>query len=98
MIKKNVLLISANSLKEPYPIYPIGIAYLETYLNAHCPQFEVSVFDCNLNSLNELEKTLQSITLEYAGISLRNIDNTDSINSRQFVEGYISLVRCIKNN
>jgi radical SAM superfamily enzyme YgiQ (UPF0313 family) len=98
MIKINVLLISANRFKEPYPVYPIGIAYIETYLKEHSPQFDISVFDCNLNSLHDLKKLLLTITFKYIGISLRNIDNIDSIESKQFIEDYNSIIRCIKQN
>ena len=91
-MKKKILLISANTLKEPYPVYPIGLIYIETYLKENAPQFEVSVFDCNLGSNDELKEKLIKENFCYIGISLRNIDDTDSLNSRQFIDNYNSII------
>ena len=37
----SILLVSANRYKEPYPVYPLGISYLKSYLRQRLPQNKV---------------------------------------------------------
>ena len=54
----SILLVSANRYKEPYPVYPLGISYLKSYLRQRLPQYKVLVFDCNLGSMEDLSELI----------------------------------------
>ena len=52
MIKQQtILLISANRFDKPYPVYPIGLSYVATYLKENLPDYRVQIFDLYLNSV-----------------------------------------------
>ncbi|MDL2227613.1 cobalamin-dependent protein [Odoribacter sp. OttesenSCG-928-L07] len=84
----NVLLIAANNYKDPYPVYPLGVAYLSKYLKTHLPNDIISEFDFNLQSYENLKSLLQKQTFDIIGISLRNIDDTNIFAKNSFIEHY----------
>lgn len=96
MNNRSVLLISANTLKDPYPVYPIGISFVETYLKKTLPDIEILFVDMNISSYEELAGFLKEKEPGIIGISLRNIDDTDSIKASQFIDEYKTLVDFIK--
>lgn len=82
-----LLLISANRERSPYPVYPIGLAFLVPRLTAaghemrsldlcFCEEPPVAI-------LNELE----SFSPEAVIISIRNIDNVTYPGSRSYLHG-----------
>jgi radical SAM superfamily enzyme YgiQ (UPF0313 family) len=87
----NILLISANLETKPAPVYPLGVSRLATFLKAQ--GHTVRVFDCLVHGRLE---TLQDVIDEFqpglVGLSLRNIDNTESENTRDYVTGYQELM------
>jgi radical SAM superfamily enzyme YgiQ (UPF0313 family) len=85
-----VLLISANTLTTPYPVYPIGLDYVAGALDrAH----EVEILDLNATDGNDaLHRTLDRFAPDLIGISLRNIDNTDIVDIQSYLAGYRKLV------
>jgi radical SAM superfamily enzyme YgiQ (UPF0313 family) len=91
-----VLLISSNTLTEPYPIYPIGLDYV---INAISPPHLVKAID-----LNEIKggSALISILADYIpdiiGISIRNVDNADGTSVKTFIGEMASLIRLIRQN
>jgi len=91
-----VLLISANRLIEPYPVYPVGLDYVSGALaGAH----EVRTVDLNtLPENGELVDLLKTFAPEITGIALRNIDNTDTTDPRGFMEEYADLVRLVRRH
>ena len=72
----NVLLISANRLIEPYPVYPLGLDYVVGAIQeAHA----VEVLDMNtLDEEGQLGDAIRRANPDVIGIALRNVDNTDS--------------------
>lgn len=89
-----VLLISANRLREPYPVYPVGLDYVAGALNG---RHEVKTIDLNtLTDNGELVALLTTFAPRVTGISLRNIDNTDTTDPRGFMGEYIDLVRTLR--
>ncbi len=85
-----VLLISANTCVSPMPVYPLGMALIATALkkNGH----ETRQFDLLCNQLCDRENSkkndsLTQILLEFkpdfVGISVRNIDNVDSLATKK---------------
>lgn len=91
-----VLLISANTLTTPYPVYPIGLDYVAGAIDeAH----EVKILDLNtVDGTEVLVKTLEGLTPDLIGISLRNIDNTDIVDVQSYLAGYRDLVDTIRAN
>jgi len=88
-----VLLVSANRLKAPYPVYPLG---LDCVAASVCDRHQLRILDL----LAEGEEMLEQVVAEFApdavGISLRNIDNTDATRPISFVEEYRALVARIR--
>jgi radical SAM superfamily enzyme YgiQ (UPF0313 family) len=91
-----ILLVSANTLKIPYPVYPLGIDYVAGALDC---RYQVKKVDMNeFGSFSELGAAVKDFSPDFAGVSIRNIDNTDIINSRDFLTEYKSLVHQIREN
>ncbi|MBP5611448.1 MAG: hypothetical protein J6X20_01785 [Bacteroidales bacterium] len=49
-----IAFISANNYHVPYPVYPIGVAYLMTYINRQYPACATAMFDCNQGDMEAL--------------------------------------------
>src|SRR5450759_2054892 len=91
-----VLLISANTLRVPYPVYPLGLDYVAGSLDS---RYSTRIVDLNeFNDLEELGVIIREFSPDFIGVSIRNIDNTDTINSRGFLAEYQNLVRQIRKN
>ncbi len=91
-----VLLISANTLRIPYPVYPLGLDYVAGSLDS---RYQTKIVDLNeFNNLEELGMVIREFSPDFVGVSIRNIDNTDTINSRGFLAEYQNLVRQIRKN
>ena len=73
-----VLLLSINIEKEPYPVYPLGMAMIASALTA--AGHEVKQFDyLSMGRLDcKLISAVQVFQPDVVGLSLRNIDNVDS--------------------
>jgi radical SAM superfamily enzyme YgiQ (UPF0313 family) len=89
-----ILLVSANTLKAPYPVYPLGLDHVAGSIDG---RHRVRIAD--LNSLDH-DRALPDAIREFAphliGISLRNIDNTDTTDPRGFIGGYRSLMKTVR--
>ena len=94
--RKKLLLVSANRFAVPYPVYPIGLSYLYSYLSSRLPQIEIHIFDFNFHTLDSFRDYLTSLQPEYTGISLRNVDDVDSIARTSFLDGYEEIVETVK--
>jgi radical SAM superfamily enzyme YgiQ (UPF0313 family) len=93
---KKVLLISANMMKKPYPVYPLGLDYVAGALNS---RYETQILDMNdFSCLESLGEQVRKYGPDYIGLSIRNIDNTDTINSRGFLSDYQELVGMLRQN
>jgi len=91
-----ILLISANTLRIPYPVYPLGLDYVAGSLDS---RYQVKIVDLNDFSHPEtLEAMIKEFSPDFAGISIRNIDNTDVLNCRSFLPEYQNLIRQVKTN
>ena len=89
-----VLLISANQLIEPYPVYPIGLDYVAAALT---PAHEVRVLDRNHTADGDLVTRIRSFAPEVVGLSLRNIDNTDISNPLGYLADYKELIALVRS-
>jgi radical SAM superfamily enzyme YgiQ (UPF0313 family) len=91
-----VLLVSANTLKEPYPVYPLGLDYVTGAIAA---DHQVQIVDMNsLGDLDSLAAVIEEFSADVIGISLRNIDNTDTTDPRGFISQYREIVDVIRNH
>lgn len=90
-----VLLISANTHAEPYPVYPLGLDYVAGSLAG---RHEVSTLDMNvLREPDLLKPMLTDFDPDITGISIRNIDNTDTTNPKGFAGFYQDLTAVIRS-
>jgi radical SAM superfamily enzyme YgiQ (UPF0313 family) len=91
-----VLLISANTLKVPYPVYPLGLDYVAGSLDS---SYQTKIVDLNeFEDLSKLAALVREFSPDIVGISIRNIDNTDTINSRDYLADYQNLAKLIRKN
>ncbi len=78
----------------PYPVYPLGIAYLAHSLRT--AGHRVHVADC-LHENSRLEEVVRKTAPDLTGVSLRNIDSTQSgSNSVFFVPDLIETIKRIR--
>ena len=96
-MRADCLLISANQVVTPYPVYPLGAACLLGALEAkgHC----ASHFDVLANGgLNGLAAYLSDKRYDLIGISIRNLDTTDSSAPDDFLQDNIETVKLIRQS
>ncbi len=98
MSDKRLLLVSANRLSDPYPVYPIGVSYLQTYLGRYLPELQIDLFDINLDTVASLADILRRDKPDYIGVSLRNIDGANSLDRTSFIPGYKEIIDTIRAN
>jgi radical SAM superfamily enzyme YgiQ (UPF0313 family) len=97
MTKSRLLLVSANQCTVPYPVYPLGVSYLHTYLSEKMPGLDVRVFDFNLGSEEDLIAVLREYRPDFTGISLRNVDDVDSLSRHWFLRDYRNIAQLIRD-
>jgi len=91
-----VLLISANTLTTPYPVYPLGLDYVADAIAA---DHEIKIVDINnLGEHGSLGREIDDYSPDIIGISLRNIDNADSVNRKGFIAEYRQYVKTIRES
>jgi radical SAM superfamily enzyme YgiQ (UPF0313 family) len=89
-----VLLISANTVRVPYYIYPLGLDYVA---GAISPRHEVAIADVNImKEMHAVAGLINEFRPDLVGLSLRNIDNTDAIDTKGFVRKYRELADAIR--
>lgn len=95
--KKKLLLVSANRFAKPYPVYPLGLSYLVSYLRDRLPHFDIRLFDMNMGTPEELSLTITGFNPDYTGISLRNVDDVDFYSKESFLNGYRELTTIVRD-
>lgn len=91
-----ILLVSANKLKEPYPVYPLGLDYVA---GAIPEDHHVETIDINdFPEPESIKKKIREYSADIIGISIRNIDNTDNRKAKSFIAGYEKLIEIIRAN
>lgn len=76
-----ILLVNFNTYDQPYPVYPLGLAYLEGALREDGHLTEI--WDL-VPPGESLEETVARFQPDLIGISMRNIDNAQSHNPKSF--------------
>ena len=91
-----VLLVSANTLREPYPVYPLGLDYVA---GAIAENHHVQIVDMNSpGGYDSLAAVIKEFSPDVIGLSLRNIDNTDTTDPRGFIGQYRTIVDVIRKH
>src|SRR5512136_34362 len=91
-----VLLISANTVRVPYYIYPLGLDYVA---GAIPDRHTVRIADINIvNDVNCLIDIIDGFNPHVIGISLRNIDNVEINDTRSFLKEYRDLIDTIRKH
>jgi radical SAM superfamily enzyme YgiQ (UPF0313 family) len=90
------LIISANQVVTPYPVYPLGAACLVTALkkNGHTAHHFDILADGGRDGLREL---LNKESYDLIGVSVRNLDTTDSAAPDEFLADIIETISCIRD-
>lgn len=90
-----LLLLSANTHQDPYPVYPLGLDYVA---EAVSPFHEVRTLDANLLENDEMFRAyLKEFEPHAVGISLRNVDNTSMVATKSFLERSRRLVKTVRH-
>jgi radical SAM superfamily enzyme YgiQ (UPF0313 family) len=91
-----VLLVSANTLREPYPVYPLGLDYVAGSIALN---HQVQIVDMNSpGGYDSLAAVIKEFSPDVIGLSLRNIDNTDTTDPRGFIGQYRTIVNVIRKH
>jgi len=73
-----IFFISSNTMTDPYPVYPLGMAVVSgalTQAGHEVQQYDMLAHD---HSLPQLLEQIKNFSPDVLAISLRNIDNVDS--------------------
>ncbi len=91
-----VLLVSTNTMTDPYPTYPIGLDYVA---NAISPRHRATIADMNrLGSKEALAAVVADEQPQVVGLSIRNIDTTDSTHVEGFAETIRELIGIVRSH
>ncbi|MFC2102227.1 lipid biosynthesis B12-binding/radical SAM protein [Bacteroidota bacterium] len=96
MTSKKLLLVSPNRFAVPYPVYPLGISYLLSYLQSRLENVEIAVFDLNMHSEKEFSEYLKYYNPDFTGVSLRNVDDVSSMSREFFLTGYKDIIDLVR--
>jgi radical SAM superfamily enzyme YgiQ (UPF0313 family) len=89
-----VLLVSGNLHMQPYPVYPIGLDYVA---GAIADRHSVRIVDMNMQDDGQtLAKAIEGFAPEVVGLSIRNVDTSDTTRSDAFFSCYKDLVATIR--
>lgn len=91
-----VWLLSTNLATEPYPVYPLGMACVASALHAAGHEVE----QCDLLALGmdetRLKEALGAFAPDFVGLSMRNLDNCDSLTPTHYPELVRRVVTLVK--
>lgn len=93
-----ILLTAVNQEKHPYPVQPLGVAYIAAALRAK--GHEVKIVDlCFAEDFRkELLVSLKEFSPQLIGFSIRNIDNTTFPNTKYYLPKIKKIVDFCKEN
>lgn len=89
-----VLLVSVNTEIEPYPVYPLALDYLRAPLQA--AGYETLTWDARRGK--DLTATLLDFRPDWALVSIRNADNNDAANTKNYLPDALAIVATIKDH
>lgn len=90
----HVLLVNLNRYEDPYPVYPLGLAYLTGALRE--AGHTVRIWDATLDGEASLEETLRAEQPGLVGLSVRNVDTVRWEQPRSFIEDAMETCRRVR--
>lgn len=91
-----ILLLSTNTVQEPYTTYPIGLDYV---LHSISPPHQVRCVDMNeLKTADALAGVIYRFRPDAVGVSIRNIDNVDGVCTQPLIGELAGLIEIIRRN
>jgi len=91
--RTRILLANLNGYDQPYPVYPLGLAYLDGGL--HEAGYETKIWDAHV-SQEPLESCVASFEPAFIALSLRNVDNVQYHNPRSFIGELLEFCRRLR--
>jgi radical SAM superfamily enzyme YgiQ (UPF0313 family) len=88
-----VLLVNLNRYDQPYPVYPLGLAYVAGALRTH--GFDTKIWDARMPQ-QSLEESIAAYRPDFVGLTLRNIDNVQYHNPKSFVHELLDCCRRVR--
>lgn len=88
-----VLLVNLNSYDQPYPVYPLGIAYLDGSLRA--AGHEPHTWDARMAG-ETIEACLARVQPDLVALSMRNVDNVQAHNPKSFIHALVAFCRQVR--
>ncbi len=85
-----VLLVNLNQYDQPYPVYPVGLAYIDGALRA--AGYATRVWDGRVSAA-PLAACVGEFAPDFVGISMRNLDSVQSHNPLSFVRDLVDCCR-----
>ncbi|HJV65286.1 MAG TPA: lipid biosynthesis B12-binding/radical SAM protein, partial [Geomonas sp.] len=91
----DLLLVSANREKHPYPVFPLGLSYLAGPLSARGHRLRVLDLCFEEDPGTAVSEALAEFAPDAVLVSIRNIDNVTYPGSRSYLSGVREIVeRC----
>lgn len=91
-----VLIISANTTRSPYPVYPLGMGMIAAALEKAGHQVRQCDFLLHNESLEEIGREVEEFVPDLVGISVRNIDNVNMMNEQYYIQNVKNIVDTVK--
>ena len=93
-----VLLVSVNTEDQPYPVYPLALDYLRAPLQQ--AGYDTRTWDSQFAQSRgfKFEEVLRSYDPAVALVSVRNADNNDAANTKNYLPDTLAMVAAIKNH
>lgn len=93
-----VLLISANTTRSPYPVYPIGMSIVAAALARAGHEVAQADFLEQESSLDAIGREVARIAPDLVGISVRNIDNVNLASEQYYIDNVRDLVTTVRQH
>ncbi len=93
-----ILLISVNRERMPFPVFPLGLAYIAKALKDEGHQIEVMDLCFSKEVSVDLESALHRFQPDMVGISLRNLDNLTYPTSISYLKEVEEVIRICRRS
>ena len=93
-----ILLVSSNIADTPYAVYPFGMSIVASALSSAGYCVKQTDFLQSKKSLDVLSKELNAMQPNIVGVSMRNIDNVNSVNEQRYIDSVVDIVLTVKKN
>ena len=95
----NILMISSNTFAYPYPVYPLGMAMVSAALAEKGHTVHQFDYFAEGKSVDRLKDEILKFSPDYIGISIRNIDDVDSLSdNRGVLSDEKDIVKIVREN